>query len=370
MTVPFLSFSPQHVPIRAEMLTAMAEVYDKQWYVLGEQVQAFEAEYSVFNQVEHTVGVANGLDALHLALEVLGVQPGDEVIVPSNTYIATWLAVSFLGGVPVPVEPNPHTYNLDPAHIEAAITPRTKGIMPVHLYGQACEMGPIMELATRYGLWVVEDNAQAQGAAWHGQPVGSFGQANGTSFYPGKNLGALGDAGAITTNDTGLAAKLRTLRNYGSQKKYYNEVIGHNSRLDELQAAVLRVKLRYLPDWTQQRQQVAQLYNSHLAGIGDLQLPVVADGATHVYHLYVVRTAYRDALQQHLTEQGIGTLIHYPVPPHLQQAYAHLGIKAGAFPIAEELADTCLSLPMWPGMGEADVLAVVEAVRCFSKYQQ
>ncbi|RYE22270.1 MAG: aminotransferase class I/II-fold pyridoxal phosphate-dependent enzyme, partial [Sphingobacteriaceae bacterium] len=197
MTVPFLSFTPQHAPIRTEMLAAMAEVYDKQWYVLGEQVKAFEAEYSLFNKVTHTIGVANGLDALHLALLALGVQPGDEVLVPSNTYIATWLAVSYVGGIPVPVEPNLDTYNLDPARIEAAITPRTKGIMPVHLYGQACEMGPIQELAARYGLWVVEDNAQAQGAAWQGRPTGSFGQVNATSFYPGKNLGALGDAGAV-----------------------------------------------------------------------------------------------------------------------------------------------------------------------------
>jgi dTDP-4-amino-4,6-dideoxygalactose transaminase len=368
MTVPFLSFTPQHAPIRGEILEAIAGVYDKQWYVLGEQVQAFEAAYSHFNQVGHTVGVANGLDALHLALEALGVGPGDEVLVPSNTYIATWLAVSFVGGVPVPVEPNPQTYNLDPARLEAAITPRTKGIMPVHLYGQACEMGPIMDVAARHGLWVVEDNAQAQGAAWQGQPTGSFGQANGTSFYPGKNLGALGDAGAITTNDAVLAGKLRTLRNYGSQQKYYNEVIGHNSRLDELQAAVLRVKLRQLPAWTGQRQQVAQLYDEQLAGVGDLLLPAVAAGATHVYHLYVVRTAHRAALQQHLTEQGIGTLIHYPVPPHLQQAYAQLGLAAGSFPIAEELAATCLSLPMWPGMEAAHVRAVVEAVQSFEQF--
>ncbi|MBF9222164.1 DegT/DnrJ/EryC1/StrS family aminotransferase [Hymenobacter ruricola] len=365
MTIPFLSFAPQHDPIRSEMLAAMADVYDRQWYVLGEQVKAFESEYSTFNKVAHTIGVANGLDALHLALEALGVQPGDEVIVPSNTYIATWLAISFVGGVPVPVEPNPRTYNLDPARLEAAITPRTKGIMPVHLYGQACEMGPIQEVARRHGLWVVEDNAQSQGATWQGGLTGSFGQVNGTSFYPGKNLGALGDAGAVTTNDEALGTKIRTLRNYGSQQKYYNEVIGHNSRLDELQAAVLRVKLPQLPSWTAQRQGVAALYDQHLAGIEGLQLPAVADGATHVYHLYVVRTNQRDALQTHLTEAGIGTLIHYPVPPHRQQAYAHLNIPAGTYPIAEELAATSLSLPMWPGMTEEHVVAVAAAVREF-----
>jgi len=365
MTVPFLSFSPQHDPIRTDVLAAIADVFDKQWYVLGEQVKAFEAEYSTFNQVAHTIGVANGLDALHLALEALDVQPGDEIIVPSNTYIATWLAISFVGATPVPVEPNPATYNLDPARLEAALTSRTKGIMPVHLYGQACEMGPIMEFTRAHGLWVVEDNAQAQGATWQSGVTGSFGDVNGTSFYPGKNLGALGDAGAVTTNNEKLAQKVQTLRNYGSQKKYYNEVIGHNSRLDELQAAVLRIKLQHLPNWTQQRQQIAAHYNQRLAGLGDLQLPVVATGATHVYHLYVVRTAHRDALQEYLTEQHIGTLIHYPVPPHLQQAYADLGLIAGAYPIAEALAATSLSLPMWPGMSEEHVAAVSYSITNF-----
>ena len=365
MTVPFLSFSPQHNPIRSEVLGAIADVYDKQWYVLGEQVKGFEAEYSAFNHVAHTIGVANGLDALHLALKALELQPGDEVIVPSNTYIATWLAISFVGGVPVPVEPNPETYNINPARIEAALTPRTKGIMPVHLYGQACEMGPIMDIARKHGLWVVEDNAQAQGATWEGGLTGSFGAVNGTSFYPGKNLGALGDAGAVTTDDAALAHKIQVLRNYGSQQKYYNEVIGYNSRLDELQAAVLRVKLAHLPAWTAQRQEVARLYAQHLAGIGDLLLPTLAAGATHVYHLYVVRSTRRDALQQHLTQAGIGTLIHYPVPPHQQQAYAHMAIPTGAYPIAEELAATSLSLPMWPGMQEQHVMAVAAAVHGF-----
>ena len=365
MTVPFLSFSPQHNLIRSEVLGAIADVYDKQWYVLGEQVKGFEADYSAFNHVAHTIGVANGLDALHLALKALGLQPGDEVIVPSNTYIATWLAISFVGGVPVPVEPNPETYNIDPARIEAALTPRTKGIMPVHLCGQACEMGPIMDIARKHGLWVVEDNAQAQGAAWEGGLTGSFGAVNGTSFYPGKNLGALGDAGAVTTNDAALAHKIQVLRNYGSQQKYYNEVIGYNSRLDELQAAVLRVKLGYLLTWTSQRQQIAAWYNEHLAGIEGLQLPMVAPGATHVYHLYVVRTLQRDALQAHLTQAGIGTMIHYPVPPHQQQAYAELSSSLPALPIAEELAATSLSLPVWPGMTLEDVLTVVGAVRSF-----
>ncbi|MDF7810179.1 DegT/DnrJ/EryC1/StrS family aminotransferase [Hymenobacter sp. YC55] len=363
MRIPFLSFAPQHDPLREEILAAMAAVYDKQWYILGDEVRAFEASYAHYNQVSYCVGVANGLDALHLALKALQVGPGDEVIVPSNTYIATWLAVSFVGATPVPVEPDPFTYNLNPACLEAAITPRTKGIMPVHLYGQACAMGPIMAIAERHGLWVVEDNAQAQGAAWEGRLTGSFGAVNGTSFYPGKNLGALGDAGAVTTNSAELATRIQTLRNYGSQQKYYNEVIGHNSRLDELQAAVLRVKLTYLPIWTQQRQEVARLYDQHLAGLGDLILPTVAAGANHVYHLYVVRTQFRDALQQHLTKYGIGTLIHYPVPPHKQQAYAHMHLSA--YPIADELAATSLSLPLWPGMQPEHVSEVASIVSSF-----
>lgn len=365
MGIPFLSLNAQHVPLREEVLSAIAGVYDGQWYVLGEQVRRFEAAYAAYNEVGHCIGVANGLDALHLALVALGVGPGDEVLVPSNTYIATWLAVSYVGATPVPVEPNAATYNLDPAGLAGALTVRTKGIMPVHLYGQACEMGPIMAFAQAHGLWVVEDNAQAQGAAWQGQRTGSFGQVNATSFYPGKNLGALGDAGAVTTNDAELAQQVEVLRNYGSQQKYYNEVIGYNSRLDELQAAVLGVKLAHLPEWTRQRQQVAAWYDAHLAGLADLQLPVVAAGATHVYHLYVVRTRQRDALQAHLTQAGIGTMIHYPIPPHRQQAYAHLAPQLGALPVAEELAATSLSLPLWPGMSEDHVRTVAQAIKAF-----
>ena len=363
MNVPFLSLEPQHAPLREAMQAAFARVYDSSWYVLGQEVEQFEQEYAAFNQVGHVLGVANGLDALVLVLRVLEIGPGDEVIVPSNTYIATWLAVTQVGATPVPVEPDPATSNLDPDRIEAALTPRTRAIMPVHLYGHACRMTEIMAIATRHGLYVVEDNAQAQGAAWAGGITGSFGHVSGTSFYPGKNLGALGDAGAITTNDVGLAHTVRVLRNYGSQQKYYNEVVGYNSRLDELQAALLRVKLPQLPAWTRQRQQVAAWYEQHLVGIAGLRLPAVAAGATHVYHLYVVHTPHRDALQQHLAAQGIGTLIHYPVPPHRQQAYAGLNMPVGRFPIAEELAATCLSLPMWPGMSEAHVGAVAAAIR-------
>jgi len=365
MNVPLLSFEPQHVPLRGALTDAFTRVYDSYWYVLGEEVKQFEQEYAAFNHVPYTIGVANGLDALMLALRVLEISPGDEVIVPSNTYIATWLAVTQVGAMPVPVEPDPATSNLDPARLVAAITPRTRAIMPVHLYGQACRMTEIMALAQQYGLHVVEDNAQAQGATFDGRMTGSFGAVNGTSFYPGKNLGALGDAGAVTTADADLAQRVRVLRNYGSQQKYYNEVVGYNSRLDELQAAMLRVKLPHLPEWTRQRQQIAAWYNQRLAGLPSLRLPTVADGATHVYHLYVVHSPHRTALQQHLTAAGIGTLIHYPVPPHRQQAYANLNLPAGSFPIAEELAATCLSLPMWPGMTEEHVEAVAAAIRSF-----
>ncbi|WP_231590771.1 DegT/DnrJ/EryC1/StrS family aminotransferase [Hymenobacter terrenus] len=347
------------------MTAAFIRVYDSYWYVLGEEVRQFEQEFSAFNQVSNTVGVANGLDALVLALQVLGIGPGDEVIVPSNTYIATWLAVTHVGAMPVPVEPEPSTSNLDPTLVAKAITPRSRVIMPVHLYGQACRMTEIMALAAQHSLYVVEDNAQAQGAAFAGRLTGSFGHVNGTSFYPGKNLGALGDAGAVTTNDAELARRVQVLRNYGSQQKYYNEVTGYNSRLDELQAALLRIKLQQLPDWTRQRQQVATWYNQHLADIEALRLPAIAEGATHVYHLYVVHTAHRDALQQHLMGQGIGTMIHYPVPPHLQKAYANLDLPAGKFPIAEKLAATCLSLPMWPGMTEEHVAIVAAGIRSF-----
>ena len=365
MQVPFLSFTPQHQPIREEVMQALARVYDSQWYVLGEEVIAFETAYAAFNHTQHCIGVANGLDALHLALLALGVGPGDEVIVPSNTYIATWLAVSYVGASIVPVEPSPVTYNLDPALLEAAITARTKAIMPVHLYGQACQMDDIMEIARRHGIEVVEDNAQSQGATCQGQYTGSFGAINTTSFYPGKNLGALGDAGAVTTNDKSLAEKVRTLRNYGSEKKYHNQVIGYNSRLDEMQAAALSVKLHYLSGWTTQRQTVAGLYLKALEGVGDLLLPATALGCSHVYHLFVVRTKHRAALQAHLTTQSIGTLIHYPIPPHRQQAYAHTSLAQQSYPIAEELADTCLSLPIWPGMTPAHVEAVADAIKNF-----
>lgn len=365
MQVPFLSFEAQNRAIRPAVIEAMARVFDSQRYILGNSVAQFEAEYAVFSSTQACVGVANGLDAMHLALRALSVKEGDEVIVPSNTYIATWLAVSYVGATLVPVEPRISTGNIDPDLIETAITSRTRAIIPVHLYGQACEMTDIMAIARRHNLYVVEDNAQAQGATYRGKITGSFGDANATSFYPGKNLGALGDAGAITTDNIALAQRLLALRNYGSRKKYYNEVIGYNSRLDELQAAILSVKLPFLTEWTKQRQVLAAVYYQYLTDIPELYLPMVADGATHVYHLYVVRTVMREALQQFLQTRGIETLIHYPVPPHLQQAYSNTNVYAGYFPVAEELANTCLSLPLWPGMRLEQVEYICTAIRKF-----
>jgi dTDP-4-amino-4,6-dideoxygalactose transaminase len=365
MNIPFLSFGKTNALIKPEIMAAFETFFDGAWYVLGERVKQFEADYASFNKVTRCVGLSNGLDALHLSLKALGVGPGDEVIVPSNTYIATVLAVSFVGATPVFVEPDIHTYNIDPTRIEAAVTPRTKAIMPVHLYGQVCDMEAIMHIAQRKGLKVVEDNAQAHGADFKGRPAGGWGHINATSFYPGKNLGALGDAGAITTDDGTLADKVMVLRNYGSQKKYYNEVIGHNMRLDELQAAVLSVKLRYLIRWTEQRRTIAGWYQTALESVGDIILPQVAKGASHVYHVYMIRSIARDRLQQHLTTHGIGTLIHYPVPPHLQEAYANLGYGEGDFPLSEEIARTCLSLPLWPGMSQQDVEQVVKAIKGF-----
>ena len=356
-----------HSQIKEEMAAAFEEFYDSYWYILGNRGQKFEEEYAAYNHVRHCVGLSNGLDALHLSLLALGVGKGDEVIVPSNTYIATVLSISYVGAKPILVEPDPRTYNLDPEKLEAAITKSTKAIMPVHLYGQACQMDRIMAIAKKHRLFVIEDNAQAHGACFHGKITGSWGDVNATSFYPGKNLGALGDAGAVTTDSEELAARIKRLRNYGSEKKYYNEEIGYNRRLDECQAAFLSVKLKYLDAWTKQRREIAEWYDKALEGIGDLVLPETVAGATHVYHIYMVRTHKRNELQQYLADQGIGTLIHYPVPPHLQQAYKDLQYKRGDFPIAEQIADTCLSMPLWPGMTKDQVDAVAVACKSFFK---
>jgi dTDP-4-amino-4,6-dideoxygalactose transaminase len=365
MNIPFLSFNASNDQVRDEMTAAFSRVFESKWYVLGDEVKKFETQYSEFNKVKHTIGVSNGLDALFLSLKALGIGAGDEVIVPSNTYIASWLAVSYTGATPVPAEPNPDTMNIDVEEIRAKITSHTKAIMPVHLYGQSCEMDPIMELAESNGFFVIEDNAQAQGATCNGKLTGTMGHVNATSFYPGKNLGALGDAGAVTTNDDTLAQKIRVLRNYGSEKKYFNSVIGYNMRLDEMQAAFLQVKLNYLGGWNEQRKKVAGWYSEALSGIPELTLPSIADGCTHVYHLFVIRAENRDALQGYLQSEGVGTMIHYPVPPHLQEAFSSIGLKKGQLPIAESIAETCLSLPIYPGLVEDNVRFIADTIRKF-----
>jgi dTDP-4-amino-4,6-dideoxygalactose transaminase len=348
--VPFLNFESMHKAIREDMHSAFSRVYDNNWFILGEELERFEREYASFNHTKYAAGVSSGLDALVLALRALGIGKGDEVIIPSNTFIATVLAVSYVGAVPRFVEPDGASYNLDPEQLEAAITPRTRAVIPVHLYGQACNMDRIMDIAGKHNLHVIEDNAQAHGADFRGKVTGSFGDVNATSFYPGKNLGALGDGGAVTTNSEELDSKVRLYRNYGSEIKYHHAEKGYNMRLDELQAALLRVKLRKLEEWTQQRREIAGWYNELLQDTGDLVLPQVIPGASHVYHLYVVRTGKRDSLQQYLGKHGIGTLIHYPVPPHRQKAYSDLNLAKGRFPVAEKLAEEVLSLPLWPGM--------------------
>jgi dTDP-4-amino-4,6-dideoxygalactose transaminase len=365
MEIPFLSFENMHTPIKKEMQNAFTDFFDSNWFVLGKKVEEFEAQYAAFNNVKHCIGVSNGLDALHLCLRALNIGKGDEVIVPSNTYIATVLAVSYTGATPVFVEPDLATFNIDARLIEAAITSRTKAIMPVHLYGQCCEMEAIMEIAKKHKVFVIEDNAQSQGAFHNGKMAGSFGDLNGTSFYPGKNLGALGDAGAVTTNNEAWAKQIRILRNYGSEKKYFNEVIGYNMRLDEIQASFLSVKLKYLKQWTEKRCRIAGLYNEALKDIENISLPAVAQNSTHVYHLYVIKTNHRDGLQQHLNKAAIGTLIHYPIPPHLQNAYKDLHFSEGDFPKAEKIASTCLSIPLWPGMEEPQVTYVKDSIQCF-----
>jgi dTDP-4-amino-4,6-dideoxygalactose transaminase len=404
MNIPFNDFASPYQELKAELDEAYARFMQSGWFVLGREVEAFEQEYAAYCGTKFCVGVGNCLDAMHLVLRAWNIGLGDEVIVPSNTYIATWLAISHAGATPVPVEPDPRTYNLDPALVEAAITPRTKAIMPVHLYGQTADMDPILEIARRYKLKVVEDAAQAQGARYKGRRAGSLGNAAGFSFYPTKNLGAFGDAGAVITDDAELADRVRTLRNYGSKKRYYNEVIGYNSRLDELQAAFLRVKLRHLDEWNERRSKIAAIYlhelsdlSSQLFSVSGFQLlPTVPSWATPVWHLFVIRHPQREALQKKLTEAGIGTLIHYPVPPHRSGAYAGpvksapilhradlrppssdvgspviSGQRSGSplasgqwsFPIAEQLANTVLSLPIGPHIRKEEAGQIADAIK-------
>jgi len=362
--IPFLDLKAIYAELKPELDAAYTRVMESGWFVLGKEVEAFEAEYAAFCGTKHCVGLGNGLEALELVLRAWDLGAGDEVIVPSNTYIATWLAVSAVGAKVVPVEPTSAGLNIDPERIAAAITPRTRAIMPVHLYGEPADMDAIMALAQKHGLKVVEDVAQAQGAKVRGRRTGSLGDAGAHSFFPTKNFGAFGDGGAVTTDDGRLAERLRALRNYGSHVKYVNLERGLNSRLDELQAAFLRAKLPRLDAWNEHRRMVAARYDDRLSGIAGLDLPRAPQWAEPVWHLYVVRTERRAALIAALDRAGIGSLIHYPIPPHLQQAYADLGLAKGSFPLAEKLADTVLSLPMGAHLKpEAvdEVAAVVQA---------
>ena len=360
--VPFLDLGAGYRELKTEIDAAVHRVLNSGWYILGPEVEAFEAEWAAYCEADYAVGLANGLDALILALRALGIGPGHEVIVPSNTYVATWLAVTAVGARPVPVEPDPTTHNIDPKHIAAAISPATRALMPVHLYGQPADIDPILDLARQHSLAVVEDGAQAHGARYKGQRIGAHGDVVCWSFYPGKNLGALGDGGAITTNRADLADRIRVLRNYGSRVKYINEVQGVNSRLDPLQAAVLRAKLPHLDAWTERRRAIAARYTQDLAGT-ELVLPVVPSWAEPVWHLYVVRSPDRDDLQAQLTKAGVGTLIHYPIPPHMQAAYSDLGFASDDLPLARRFASEVLSLPIGPQLPITEVVRVIKAVQ-------
>ncbi len=361
--IPFLDMKPAYAELKAELDAAYARVMESGWFVLGKEVEAFEAEYAAFCGTRHCIGVGNGLEALELVLRAWEIGPGEEVIVPSNTYIATWLAVTAVGATVVPVEPTPGGPNIDPDRIAAALTTRTRAIMPVHLYGEPADMEAIGALAKRHGLKIIEDVAQAQGSKMKGRRAGSLGDAGAHSFFPTKNIGAFGDGGAVTTDDAILAERLRTLRNYGSKVKYVNLERGFNSRLDELQAAFLRVKLAKLDVWNERRRLIAARYTDRLAGIAGIDLPRPPQWAEPVWHLYVVRTPRRAELMKALEQAGIGALIHYPIPPHLQQAYAYLGKAKGSYPLAESLADTVLSLPISPHMPLEAVDEVAKVIR-------
>ena len=365
MPVPFIDLRGQYQTLKAEIDEAVGRVMTNCNFILGNEVEEFERAFAEFSGAKHCVGVASGTDALILLLKAAGVGPGDEVIAPANTFIATILAISFSGAKPVLVDCDPITYNIDPAKIEERITERTKAVMPVHLYGQPAEMDAIKQITDKHNLLLLEDCAQAHGATYKGQPVGSFGLGGGYSFYPGKNLGAYGDGGGVTTNDDGIQHKLSMLRNYGSPKKYHHESIGGNSRLDTIQAAVLGVKLKRLAQWNEGRRNAAALYSRRLEGIAEVIVPQAVDHVVPVWHVYAIRAKNRDGLVAHLQEKGIGAIIHYPIPVHLQPAYADLGHTKGDFPVCEEISDEILSLAMFPEITEEQIDEVTEAIRSF-----
>ena len=366
MQIPFVDLKSQYQSLRPRILKEIEEVLEDSAFILGPRVKAFEERFAVLHGNRYALGVNSGTSALHLAFWALNLQPGDEVILPVNTFFATAEAVSLAGGTPVFVDHDPLYYNLDPNAIEAALTPRTRGIVPVHLYGQPAPMDPIMDIAKRHGLWVVEDAAQAHLARYHEQPVGSFGQITCFSFYPGKNLGAYGEAGAVLTNDTALFEKMTALRNHGGATKYRHEMIGHNYRMEGIQGAVLGIKLDYLQEWTDLRRQHAAAYNEALAHIPQIITPQTMDGVAHSWHLYVIRTPLRDALSDALRQAGIATGIHYPIPLHLQPAYAGLHPR-GSFPVAEAYADTLLSLPIFPELSVRQIHYIADQISTFFK---
>jgi dTDP-4-amino-4,6-dideoxygalactose transaminase len=365
MGVPFLTLAPAYRELRAELEAACLRALASAHYILGPELERFEAEFAAYCGVRHCVGVANGLDALTLILRAAGIGPGDEVLVPGHTFVATWMAVTAAGATPVGVDVDPHTYNLDPAKLDAAITPRTRAVMPVHLYGLPADMDRVNSVARRYGLLVVEDAAQAQGAKLNGKRTGGLGDAAGFSLYPTKNLGAVGDAGVVTTDDDALAERVRRLRNYGSAVKYHHDEVGLNSRLDEIQAAILGVKLRYLDEWNARRGDLAEHYLRLLAGAPGVQLPVVPPGCDPVWYVFVIAHPRRDALRESLTAAGVQTLIHYPVPPHQSGAYQAGGCVANHLPVSERLAGQVVSLPLSPHHSREEVEAVAAAVRRF-----
>lgn len=360
--IPFLNLNSTYIELKNEIDTSIKRVLDSGIYILGPEVEAFEAEWANYCGSNYAVGVANGLDALVLGLRALKVGPGDEVIVPSNTYIASWLAISAVGATPVPVEPNPTTYNINVKEIYKLITPATKAIMPVHLYGQPGDLDQIITLSKQFGISVIEDAAQAHGAKYKGKRIGAHGDIVCWSFYPGKNLGAFGDGGAITTNRHDLAESIRKYRNYGSSKKYHTEIKGTNSRLDPLQAAVLRVKLPHLDDWNDRRRVISKLYTHELRD-SEFILPKCPNWAHSVWHLFVIRTSYRDKLKSEFDKVGIGSLIHYPIPPHMQKAYKDLQFKPESFPLARQLANEIISLPIGPHLNDQSVMKIINVIK-------
>lgn len=364
MKIPFVSFVPIEKELKHKLYESFERVLENSWYIDGVEDRRFEEQFAEYCGVKYCVGVGNGLDAIILILKALGIGKDDEVIVPSNTFIATALAVTYVGATPVLVDPDIRTYNINPEHIEASITKRTKAIIAVHLYGQACNMDPILSIGNKYGINVIEDCAQAHGATYKDQRVGSFGIAAAFSFYPGKNLGALGDAGAVVTDNEELAKKIRALGNYGSDFKYHHIYKGNNSRLDELQAAFLSVKLLHLDRMNSERRRIAQLYSE---GIKNFKVvtPFVPEYSTPVWHIYGIRCSERNALEKFLNERGIGTNKHYPIPIHLQECYKDLGILQGTLPVAEEISTTELSLPMYYGMKDEEIQYVIDAINAF-----